>query len=202
MQHVIPIKFSNMKKGQKIIRYFIIWWWWGGGLLLKLFQWTTLGIYLLVKRESWNDSFFPLLAVSYRCWSKCEWREQNSSAVWSPHSTLKGTGVRDDPYIQTYQRKSLDETCKELCDWVSNVPKLKRTIQLMFQHWSVLEKRGKALCENHRIYLFVSSKNQLKPDVCVLLCVLCGSLQCNLARSQVYLTSSCVQKVISSALAQ
>lgn len=175
----------------------------GGGFAIKVvsmdYTWN-----LSARKTGKLEWFLSSIAGSVLPMLKQTWMKgaELICDVWSPHSTLKGTGVRDDPYIQTYQRKSLDETCKELCDWVSNVPKLKRTIQLMFQHWSVLEKRGKALCENHRIYLFISSKNQLKPDVCVLLCVLCGSLQCNLARSQVYLTSSCVQKVISSALAQ
>lgn len=64
----------------------------------------------------------------------------------------------------------------------------------------LLEKRVKTekKTKHHRRHLCIVTENQLKPDVCVLFCVLCGSLLCDLARSQVYITLSCVEKVITS----
>lgn len=57
--------------------------------------------------------------------------------VQSSLPTLKERAYR--PYIQTYQRKSFDGTlkCNELCDRVSDVPKLKHTVQMMFQCFRV-----------------------------------------------------------------
>lgn len=61
---------------------------------------------------------FLLLTVSCRSWSKCEWREKNSSLM---HKVLFPPWKKwaYGPFMQTYQRKFFDGTlkCKELCGW-------------------------------------------------------------------------------------